>query len=113
MKFERVKKVSEIQLEGITIEVDQTDSTINHVTLTDAKGNLVRFGVVSFNFVVEVPAKPKTVKRFQVEGTVVGAMMVPEVYEYLSMAQDRVNTLRRETEVHSLQIVEVDVLEAE
>lgn len=63
MKFKSVKKASEIKLDGVKIELDTVDGSIKGLTITDAKGNLLRVAERSYSLYVEVPAPPETEKK--------------------------------------------------
>jgi hypothetical protein len=72
MKFERIKKDSQLTLNGVTFETEYHDSALQGVTMRDAAGNVVRLALNSYSLYALVPAKPTVVKRHRVAGTVAG-----------------------------------------
>lgn len=72
MKWETVKSAKDVVLEGLSFEIDKTDSSLNSVTISDAAGNQFRVRMSSYSMYLEVPAKPKMVEKFAVKGSVLG-----------------------------------------
>jgi hypothetical protein len=108
--FVRVKKASELQLDGIAIECEYIDGYIGQVTLTDGSGHIVRFSKSQYDSLpVFVPAKPKTEKRHVVAGTVAG-LKVEEVFETEYDARNRQRELEALTgSEDSISVSERDV----
>lgn len=100
-----VKHNSEVELAGVTVEIDKTDTTLNCITLTDANGNTARIRMSSYSMYLEVPAKPKLVKKFAVKGTFRG-IDVNEVFDNQYQAEDRSAELDREVEVTEVEVPE-------
>lgn len=77
MKYQSVKKQSEIQLEGVTVEIEKVDNSTRAVIITDAKGQQLRIAYASYCMEVLVPAAPEMEKVYIVKGKV-GEVNVPE-----------------------------------
>jgi len=108
MKFKQVKKVSEMQLSGITIDLDQTGDTLNSVTFTDTEGHTVRVRYSSYSMYVEVPAPPAMVKKHLVSGKLHG-VVVSESFDEPYPATLRVRELREvgaEVELTEIEVPE-------
>jgi hypothetical protein len=92
-------------LDGIVIEIDQTDTSLTAVTFTDASGNKVRIRYESYCMKMEVLAPPEMVKKWELSGTFKG-LAVRELFDDKYSAEDRRNELDSE-----LVIAEVEVPE--
>ena len=80
MNWETIKRTTDAAiLDGITVTIDKTDSTTNAVTLTDKSGASLRIRLDSYTLKVEIPAKPKTEKKFTLSGEYKG-LPVAEVF---------------------------------
>lgn len=70
MKYKTTKKASDLQLDGIKVELDHVNDNVSLITLTDAAGKTVR--IVNKNpystIRVEVPAPPKMKNIWIVSG---------------------------------------------
>lgn len=96
MRFEQVKKPSQMNLAGITIDADETDKALSRVRLTDAYGNFVEFRknwCGSLEAFVEAP--PKTEKRWMLSGIFAGLAAVEETFESDHEADERRREYRR------------------
>lgn len=98
MHYSSVKKAGEIVLEGITVDTEIVDRGLRSVTLTDAKGRVVRFERNEYGpLKVTVPAGPPTVEKHIVSGSVLG-VPVREEFEDKYEAERRARQL--EGDVH-------------
>ncbi len=98
-------------LSGIEIEIDRTDSSVNEIRLKDADGNFLRISNRSYNMTVEVPAKPKMVKNYAVNGVIAG-VKVDEKFEHKYEADNRKEELiaaLRYSEETAVKVEEVEV----
>lgn len=88
MNWTKVKNGKQVVLDGITIEIDRSDTSVMSITLKDAAGHVVRARYESYNMYIEVPAAPKTVEKVALNGTVLG-LPVKEVFDSEYQANDR------------------------
>lgn len=72
MRFKSVKNAKDLALAGIAFEIEQVDGSVQSLSMTDSDGNLVRLSLRSYSLQIEIPAPPKTVKQWQLSGTVLG-----------------------------------------
>jgi hypothetical protein len=72
MKYQTVKSVREVNIEGHTIELDRTDDSLNAVTIMKNGQPVLRIVMRSYNLYCERPAEPKQVEKFKVTGTIAG-----------------------------------------
>lgn len=94
MKFKAVKSADEIKLDGVTIELDKTGDTINGLTITDAKGRLLRIAKRNWSDIaLEVPAPPETIKMHIVSGDLLG-LPVREQFAESYEATNRASAIR-------------------
>jgi hypothetical protein len=108
MNTKRVKKDSEIVLERVNIAIDRKDGTINRITFTDVKGNIVVVDGTGWGtgFDVLVLAPVAMVKRHQVSGKLKGIAFC-ETYESEHEALARVTEIGVEADPCELKVVEV------
>jgi hypothetical protein len=88
MNWETVKQVKDAQLEGVTVEIDKADGRFHSVVVTDAKGKKLRVRYESYSMAVEVPAPPKTEKKFVLQGEYKG-LKVSETFDSEHAATNR------------------------
>lgn len=113
IKFETVKKFSELKLEGITIEVECRDGQPFSITFLDGAGHLIRVARGDYSGMsIMLPEKPKMIKRWAVRGDVYG-MKADEVFESEYEAQKRCDFLNSCCNVNTLKPVEISVPEPE
>lgn len=75
-RWTAAKKESDIALEGITIDAEQNEfGTFTKVILTDEKGHSVHFSS-SYGMETKVPAPPKLVDKYKVEGVIAGVKVL-------------------------------------
>ena len=111
MNWQKVKWNKQIILEGITADVDHSDTTLVAVTLTDAKGNKLRIRYESYVMHAEVPAAPKTVEKIALNGTVLG-LPVAEIFDDKYKAEDRKEELTGRLDVVDRLLVDLQELKA-
>ena len=97
MRFEQVKKASQIFLTNIKAEVDETGSNhISRVRLTDEWGNFVEFRDSAYDSVKAfVKAPPKMEKRWVLEGSFAGLAWVREEFDSEYEAQKRLREFEK------------------
>ena len=112
MKYESAKVSSDIKLEGIKVEFETHDRSIKYCTLTDGKGNTVRFGNTSSyeSLKIFVPEVPKKEKRFILTGDT-PVSKIKEVFEDKYAAGNRKSEI--ECVFRADQQVELEVKEVE
>ncbi len=69
MKWKTTKKVSDLKLDGIKFDVEQTDSTITAITMSDPAGNKVHLTLRSYAIEIAIPAPPELEKKHQLSYT--------------------------------------------
>lgn len=105
MKWTRMTKPSEVKLEGVTLDIDQTNNSITAITAKDASGNQVKFSLDSYNLYILVPAAPKMVKKWALRGEYKG-LQVDELFEYEHEANSRRYELGDELTVSEVEVPE-------
>lgn len=108
MKFKSVKKSSEVVLAGIKADLDIVDGVVKGITLTDAKGSIVRVCERAYNMYVEIPAPPETEKKHKLSGTVLG-LPVEKLYDHDFQANDEKRRLSGAVIDAELTVEEVQV----
>lgn len=115
MNFQTVKKESEVELLGVAVEIESQNGSHRAITLRDGNGRLVRISS-TYGIDILIPAPPKTVKKFRLEGTFAGLVPVSEDFDDEYMAKDRLREFERNRGYDSelgLKITPVEVLESE
>jgi len=109
MNWETIKTSKDASvLDGITVEVDKTDSSFRSITLLDKSGSKLRVRIDSYNLYIDVPAKPKTEKRWAVKGEYRG-LPVDETFEDKYEATQRRNEIDYGNEAITVSEVEVEI----
>jgi hypothetical protein len=104
--------LSQLTLEGITIELDFVNDSPKSITFKDATGRLVRVATDSeySSIHVTVPAQPKMVDRWAVKGNVC-KLSVDETFEYEHEANSRKEELSYADSSAKLEVSKVSVPE--
>lgn len=112
MRYVATKDPRELALEGIQVDVDTVGDELTCVTLTDINGKVIRLAKRDYSFRAEIPAPPKTVKRYRVSGTVLGLPVVA-LFETAHAAENACDRYRRNAspELVALTVEPVDVEE--
>jgi hypothetical protein len=106
MNWEMVKASKDAMLDGIEVEIDKTDSSVTSITFTDKSGAKLRARLDSYSLRLEIPAKPKTEKKWALKGEFKG-LPVDEKFDSEYAAQSRRDDLDYDNK--NLLIEEVDV----
>ena len=105
MNFDKVKNISSIKLDGITVNADRVGDNVHILTLTDKSGNVLRFerenSYSSLN--IYVKAEPKKEKRFHVHGNI-DDISISKLYEEKYEAEQKVR------DYATLKMEEVEVI---
>lgn len=80
MNLRAIKVQSDINLEGIAVEIEKVNQSIRSVTLTDAKGHMVKFHC-SYGLEVNVPAEPVKQTQYAIRGKFLGVADINEQFE--------------------------------
>jgi len=88
MNWETVKASKDAVLDGVAIEIDKADSSTTAVIFTDSRGGKLRLRLDSYRICIEVPAKPKTEKKFALKGEFKG-LQVNETFDSQYLAENR------------------------
>ncbi len=72
MKLKRLKPVPADFLKGVTIETDVREGSLHGITITDADGRFIKIALESYCLYAYEKAPPETVKRWVVEGKLLG-----------------------------------------
>ena len=115
MKFKTTKSESVIasQLpDGFQVETELVDGSLKSVTLRSPAG-ILRFAEESYSMRVAIPAPPKMVKKFKLEGQVGSLPKIEEVFKERYEARERRDALVSELSCEDLafEITEVEVEE--
>ena len=93
MNFDRVKLFSKVALTGVTLDFETRDGTLQSVTITDAKGAVLKIAKDDYSIAALVPAVPKMRKRWAVRGEVNG-LKCDERFDDQWSADQRANGLK-------------------
>ena len=74
------KSAKDVQLDGVTIEIDKKDTSFLSVTLTDKSGHKFRTRYENYSLSLEVPQPPETKDASVLSGNVMG-LPVRETFE--------------------------------
>lgn len=96
MKFQTIKKDSEVFLNGVNVSIDRVDNSLRSITLTDDVGNVVKVQIASYSMEILVPAAPKMVEKFMLKGNVCG-LIVNEQFDDKYSAENRKNEIESNT----------------
>jgi|SRR5581483_4212376 len=89
MKFQTIKSPTEITLEGVAVTFDVVDKYLISVTITDAKGNILRVRKNGYSdLAAETIAPPEKVKK-------------QELIYTLPLIGERRETFKEKYEVHA------------
>lgn len=72
MKYQTVKSVREVNIEGHTIDLDRTGDSLNAVTIMKDGQPVLRVVMRAYSLYCERPADPKQIEKFKVTGTLAG-----------------------------------------
>lgn len=112
MRYAKVKHPAEIQLEGVTVEMETVDDSLQSVTITDVKGNVLKLAMISYTLYAQIPAPPKMVKRYAVQGTVL-TLPVDLQFAHRHEAENAADHFRRGTSPDNVALTVSEVLVAE
>jgi len=88
MNFVSVKGVKDIQLDGITCEMEKHNGAVKIVTLRDAAGHVLRV-CGDYGVSVLTLAPPAKVKRWRLSGKLFGLTDISEDFEHEHEARSR------------------------
>lgn len=89
MRFIEVKKQSDIKLNGITVDLDVVNETVKGITLRDTAGGILKVVESGYAISVQVPAPPKTEKRWRVAGSLLGIDMCKDFADQYEAKRER------------------------
>ncbi len=117
MRFKTTKSESEIKGQlpkGFEVETELVDGSLKFVTLRSPAG-ILRFAEESYSMRVAIPAPPKMVKKFKLEGQVGSLPKIEEVFKERYEAESRRDALVSELSCgpELFGITEVEVKEEE
>lgn len=106
MNLKAVKRETDVQLAGITVEIERHDGSAMGVTLRDAAGGMlvIKQGPYS-SLNVFVPAPPPMVKRWRISGELKG-IKFEELFEEQYKAVARLNELEVEGTPEEVEVPE-------
>jgi hypothetical protein len=112
MNWTKIKSSKQVALEGVSVEIERSDTSLIAVTLEDSRGNKLRVRLESYCMITEIPALPKMVEKIALKGTVLG-LKVEETFDTARGANDRKEELagRLDEDKFSLAIEPVQVPE--
>ena len=102
-KLRNVKEAQDIQLDGISVELDIVGSILKQVTLTDGSGNLVKFGIENYALWCVVEEEPELKTRYCVSCTWCGV----DVTDYFN---DHAQAQHRKSELENAGGVDVQIV---
>lgn len=106
MELRTIKTASEAKLKGITVEIERRDGQFTAVTLRDEEGNLLRVAKTDYSSIgVYVPAEPKLVTKYRVQGEIAG-VKVDEIVEGKYAGEDRLRELSELSHRAKIELVE-------
>jgi len=95
MKWQTIKKESEVKLEGVTVTFDVHNKQIVTVTLADKNGGVFRISEGKYSGIdILGPAAPVMVDRWKVAGSFLGFTDINELFENEYEANNRVSELK-------------------
>lgn len=113
MKYKVAKKASEVTLEGVKLELDIVDGSLNAATFTDSKGNLVRLSMRSYSMCLEIPAPPEMTTKYRLVGTVLPFdIAIDKTYPHFHLAEqerDRIYSELDDKYREGLEVKEIEV----
>jgi hypothetical protein len=80
MNYTTIKNAAEIQLQGISVELEKRDGSNHAIVLRDANGGFLKI-TASYGISVLGPAAPKMVKKFRLSGKFAGLVDVLEDFD--------------------------------
>lgn len=108
MNWETVKTNKDAALDGISIEIDKSESSITAITFTDKSGGTLRVRMDSYTMRAEIPAKPKTEKKWALKGKFKG-LPVDEKFDTAYQAEARRDDLDYGNKELVVEEVEVEI----
>jgi hypothetical protein len=90
MKWTRTKKLKDLQLEGVKVEIETVEDNLAEVKITDAKGKVIRLQRPNSYDTINayIVAPPKMVKKWIVTGTIDEAEIKPKTFDNESEADN-------------------------
>jgi hypothetical protein len=116
LNLQSVKKVSEIPLSGVDIEIESHNNSPKSLTIRDANGGFLRVSA-TYGIEILVPAKPKMVKKYRLAGKFAGLVDVVEDFDSSYDANQRLREYNAKVNEYGdetgLSVTEVEVPEEE
>lgn len=103
MKRSTVKSAFDIQLKGVTVELEMLDNSIRAITFIDSDGNDCKVSMTNFSMVIDVKAKPKMIEKHQVSGDMRGI-------KFSELFDDKYAAERRKIELSDVCEAAIDVV---
>ena len=114
MNLKRIKKVSEIKLEGVTIDAEYHETNLHSVTITDSKGSLVKISKTDYSEIgMFVTAPPTKVKKWAVTGKLMGIAEINETFDDQFTAGNRKSEIEKQLDYSDKAGIEVKEIEVE
>ena len=101
-----VKNPSDITLEGVSVELDWTDTTVNSIIVCDPKGNALR--ILRGEYSGMKAMIPATVEKYRLHGVSCG-IDIDQTFDDEATAEDRKREMEELGERAQLQIEKVKV----
>lgn len=81
MNWKQVKVASDIQVSGVSIELDRVGDSLKGIIISDSNGNKLRVRENSYSIAIEASCPPPTKKQYRVEGEIHGAKIQSVVFD--------------------------------
>lgn len=107
MRFQKIKSLKEIAIPGVSIELDETDSSLRTVTFLVGDVPVCRVAMDNYSMQLQRIADPKTKEVYRVSGTILGLPVLKD-FDTDWSAQEEASRLRRGVEIESNAVITVE-----
>ena len=102
----QIKTPSDIVLEGMNVELDWTDTTVNSIIVRDDKGNALR--ILRGEYSGMRAMVPATTEKYRLHGVVLG-IDVDQTFDDEASAEDRKEEILRVADNATIEIQKIKV----
>jgi hypothetical protein len=112
LKLQKVKKISDLKLDGVTFQAEYRDTNLHSVTLTDVSGKTVTFTKDNYSdFSAYVPAPPDKENKWELSYEINLIGLRKELFDEQYQANSRRSELESEysSQLQNIKIEQVDI----
>lgn len=102
--WKKLELVSDVELTGVTVELDRVDGSIKGVIVRDANGKSLRCRESSFGMMAEVGAPPLKKTSWRVTGKAFGVDLQPTEFDNEREANKKAEEIGESAKVEKVEV---------